>query len=175
MSKRLYEFSWASIGNIQAGRPNLGHSMSTTIYRLFQYTLRDILEQDFGTEESDKIFYKAGYLGGKSLCLQFIDKYDDLSEYFIKVQEIFQELGIGILRMEKAEMNNLTFTLTVAEDLDCSGLADIGHAVCSYDEGFIAGIFDSFSDTKFEVKEIGCWCSGDRTCRFEIKPNEVPA
>ena len=38
-------------------------------------------------------------------------------------------------------MDKLEFTLTVAEDLDCSGLPDLGHVVCTYDEGFISGLF----------------------------------
>ena len=72
--------------------------------------------------------------------------------------------------VEQADMNKLEFTLTVAEDLDCSGLPDLGHVVCTYDEGFISGLFKSFTGKSFEAKEVDCWCTGDRTCRFEVKP-----
>ena len=34
-------------------------------------------------------------------------------------------------------------------------------------EGFIAALLESFTGKKFTVKEIDCWCTGDRTCRFE--------
>ena len=70
----------------------------------------------------------------------------------------------------RADMDKLEFTLTVAEDLDCSGLPDLGHVVCTYDEGFISGLFKSFTGKSFEAKEVDCWCTGDRTCRFEVKP-----
>ncbi|HEX3001497.1 MAG TPA: 4-vinyl reductase, partial [Methanoregula sp.] len=53
-----------------------------------------------------------------------------------------------------------------SEDLDCSGLPDIGHAVCTYDEGFIAGLLEAFTGKQFKVVEVDCWCTGDRTCRF---------
>jgi len=35
-----------------------------------------------------------------------------------------------------------------------------------YDEGFIAGLLESFAGAPFKVKEVDCWCTGDRTCRF---------
>ncbi len=56
------------------------------------------------------------------------------------------------------------FTLTVAEDLDCSGLPMIDEEICVYDEGFIAGLLLAQTGVEFSVKEVDCWCSGDRVC-----------
>ena len=145
MENRLYAFDWKYIGDMELGRPNLGKTARLEIYRLFQYTLRDVLETEYGTEQSDRLLYKAGFLAGT-------------------------EMNVGILHVERADMDKLEFTLTVAEDLDCSGLPDLGHVVCTYDEGFISGLFKSFTGKSFEAKEVDCWCTGDRTCRFEVKP-----
>jgi predicted hydrocarbon binding protein len=38
--------------------------------------------------------------------------------------------------------------------------------VCTYDEGFIAGILERYTGKPFNVKEIDCWASGGRICRF---------
>ena len=65
-------------------------------------------------------------------------------------------------------MERLAFIVTVSEDLDCSGLPITGETVCDYDEGFIEGIFETYTGKKFQVKEIDCWSTGDRTCRFTI-------
>ena len=170
MQDRPYKFSWDFIGNIPEGRPNLGNTTRIEVYRLFQYTLRDVLEETYSTEESDRLLYKAGLLAGIKFCEKFIDKHDNLSKYISQVQQVLLDLNIGILRMERSNLDTAHFILTMAEDLDCSGLPDMDHAVCTYDEGFIAGIFQSYSGQEFEVKEIDCWCTGDRTCRFEIKP-----
>jgi len=75
-------------------------------------------------------------------------------------------LGIGILRVEKADIEKKELILTVSEDLDCSGLPELDYEICTYDEGFIAALLESFSGIKFIVKEVDCWCTGDRTCRF---------
>jgi predicted hydrocarbon binding protein len=78
-------------------------------------------------------------------------------------------MKIGILRVEKADLERMEFVLTVDEDLDCSGLPFEGETVCDYDEGFIAGVLDTYTGKKFDVKEIDCWASGGRTCRFAVK------
>jgi signal transduction histidine kinase len=73
---------------------------------------------------------------------------------------------VGVIRIEKADIELGEFVLTVSEDLDCSGLPELDYEICVYDEGFIAGLMESFTGKKFKVKEIDCWCTGDRTCRF---------
>jgi predicted hydrocarbon binding protein len=58
----------------------------------------------------------------------------------------------------------------VSEDLDCSGVPITGRPICSFDEGFIAGIFERFSGRPFEVREIACWATGAKLCRFTVRP-----
>lgn len=174
MTNRQYEFSWDFIGDIEEGRPNLGHDTRIEVYRLFQYTLRDVLEARYGTEETDRILYEAGFKAGIEFFRQTIERETnaklDLGSFIEHVKDRLLQFKIGILRIEQASEAELTFVLTVAEDLDCSGLPDMGHAVCTYDEGFIAGIFHRYSGKNFDVKEVDCWCTGDRTCRFRVQP-----
>jgi uncharacterized protein len=164
--KRKYAFSWDLIGDITMGRPNLGNQTRLEVYRLMQLTFRDILEQRYGTKEADTLFYQAGELSGREFYKHLMKPTDDLNEFIRQLHQLLIDLGIGILRVEKADMEKGELELTVSEDLDCSGLPDIDEVVCTYDEGFIAGLLESFTGTAFKVKEIDCWCTGDRTCRF---------
>ena len=41
------KFDWSMIGNIGEGRPNLGSTMDVSVYRLMQFTLRDVLIKKF--------------------------------------------------------------------------------------------------------------------------------
>jgi predicted hydrocarbon binding protein len=75
-------------------------------------------------------------------------------------------MGIGVLRVEEEDLAHGRLVLTVSEDLDCSGLPELSYEICTYDEGFISALLERFSGKKFKVKEIDCWCTGDRTCRF---------
>jgi len=163
-------FDWSMIGDVATGRPNLGPTMDVAVYRLMQFTLRDVIIQEFDTKTADRIYYKAGKLAGHEFCKQLIDTSKNFTEFISQVQESLSNLKIGILRVEHSDMDNMNFTLTVAEDLDCSGLPISDETICTYDEGFIAGILAQYSGKEFDVKEVDCWCSGDRVCRFDVKP-----
>jgi predicted hydrocarbon binding protein len=165
-TQRKYEFSWELLGNIAEGRPNLGPTTRLEVYRLMQFCFRDILEQDFGSTKADEFFYRAGYLAGGHFYDHAIGPTQDLGAFVKKLQDVLREMGIGVLRVEEADLENGRLVLTVSEDLDCSGLPELSYEVCTYDEGFIAALLERFSGKKFKVKEIDCWCTGDRTCRF---------
>ncbi len=163
-------FDWSMIGNIPEGRPNLGSTMDVAVYRLMQFTLRDVIIQEFDTATADRLYFKAGELAGRELFKNAITQKTDFGAFIKELQELLTTLKIGILRIEKADPEKLEFTLTVAEDLDCSGLPVSDETICTYDEGFISGLLESFTGKKFVVKEVDCWCSGDRVCRFDVRP-----
>ena len=164
-----YRFSWDLIGDIDAGRPNLGHNTRLEVYRLMEFTFRDVLERRLGTEETDRIFYTAGKLAGEQFYQHMLGPVDSFDAFLEKVQRALREMNIGILRVEEADLQRGLFTVTVSEDLDCSGLPELDYEICTYDEGFISGLLESFTGRPFRVKEIDCWCTGDRTCRFRAE------
>ena len=168
MAERKYQFNNNLIGNVKQGRPNLGVDVSVELYRLMQFTLRDALEQEVGCEKTDKIFYNAGMLAGKYFYERYIQKADSLEDFIQKTQLHLKEKGVGVLRIEEINLKDRTVILTVDEDLDCSGLPEIDYETCIYDEGFIAALFQCFTGEEWTAKEIDCWCTGARTCRFEV-------
>lgn len=165
-TNRKYAFSWDLLGNLQEGRPNLGPMTRLENYRLMQFCFRDVIEDEYGSVKADEIFYRAGYAAGGHFYDHAIGPMTDLGAFVKKLQDVLREMGIGVLRVEEEDLANGRLTLTVSEDLDCSGLPELGYEVCTYDEGFIAALLECFSGKKFKVKEIDCWCTGDRTCRF---------
>jgi uncharacterized protein len=164
-----FQFDWSHLGNIELGRPNLGDSTSVAVYRLMQYTLRDAAIKHTDVTTAAKIFFDAGYNSGKAVFENLIQPVSDLDELIQKTQSILKDLNIGILRLENSDLEQMVFTLTVAEDLDCSGLPLHDEAICTFDEGFIAGIFETFTGKKYKVRETDCWCTGDRVCRFKAE------
>ncbi|MBS1370520.1 MAG: 4-vinyl reductase [Lentisphaeria bacterium] len=163
------QFDWKMLGDIGDGRPNLGPTMSVAVYRLMQFTLRDVLIREYGVAEADRIFFESGKKAGEEFCRHILSGCDDFSDMTVKLQEALRELKIGILRFERAEPENGSFTITVAEDLDCSGLPVSDETICTYDEGFLSGILGVYYGKSFDVREVDCWCMGDRICRFEAK------
>jgi predicted hydrocarbon binding protein len=168
MCARKYKFSWDLLGDLSVGRPNLGNRTRVEIYRLMQFTFRDVLEIKFGSAAADEIFYEAGRVAGKEFYEHFLSGANDIGSLVRLMQDTSKEYGVGIFKVEKADDHAKNLVVTMSEDLDCSGLPEMDTEVCKYDEGFIAGIMETFTGKVYDVKEIDCWCTGDRTCRFSV-------
>lgn len=166
-------FNWYMIGNIEEGRPNMGPLMPVAVYRLMQFAMRDVLIRELGVAATDKIFYTAGRKAGHEFYRTQVGDCDTFDELVVKLTQLLKDLKIGILNIESANHQRGEYVLTIAEDLDCSGLPVTHESICVYDEGFLAAIFKDFTGQEHDVKEIDCWCTGEKICRFKaqiIKP-----
>ena len=163
-------FSWEQLGDIAVGRPNLGPQVPVTVYRLLQYSMRAAIREKWGEEAAARVLLEAGRLAGREFSAHLLDWTLPPGPFLAQLQQRLREWGMGLLRIERADFERLEFTLTVAEDLDCSGLPVTGETVCEFDEGFIAGIVGAYAGRRFSAREVDCWASGDRVCRFEVKP-----
>jgi len=159
-------FSWDLLGDIKTGRGSLGEEVPVIMYRLMQFTMRDILVKEYGREKADDLMRDAGRLAGVEFTRNELKTNNDFDGFMADLQQTLQSLKVGILRVEFVSANADEITLTVSEDLDCSGIPITNETVCSYDEGFIAGILAEYTNKDYMVQEIDCWADGDRTCRF---------
>ena len=165
----MESFEWSALGDVGMGRKNLGGEMPVAVYRLLQYTIKDELTHRYGKKDAEDILRDAGYRAGIAFAKNVLPKCDTFPEFVQNLQDVLKNMKIGVIRLEKSDLENLDFTLTVSEDLDCSGLPVTDETVCFYDEGFIAGILENFTGKAFDVKEIDCWGTGDTVCRFSAR------
>ena len=162
----INEFRWENLGDIKQGREDIGEEMPVLVYRLMQFTMLDILTKDFGVEKANSFFVRAGYLAGTEFAKNLLDLECDFNTFVSNLTNALVDNKIGILRMEAVDPDTGNIVLTIGQDLDCSGLPVTNETVCNYDEGFIAGILHAYTGKDYDVKEVDCWASGDRVCRF---------
>lgn len=160
-------FTWDSIGDVVDGRRNLGEDMPVYVYRLFQFTIKDVLAKRFGNQATVELFRQAGELAGREFASHLLNLELPLEQFISQLRTVLEESKIGILRVEKFDAETGDAVLTVGEDLDCSGLPVTGETVCNYDEGFLAGILKVYTKKDYVVTEVDCWATGSRVCRFE--------
>ena len=165
-----FMFDWSMLGDVDMGRTNLGPMTAVVAYRLLQFSLRDLLIREFGTVRTKEMFIRTGEIAGRQFYRNALTKKDTFDEFLADLKETLKALKIGILEIESADLEKLTFTLILAEDLDCSGLPNYNEEICTYDEGFIHGILSEHTGKLFIVTEVDCWCNGDNVCRFTVKP-----
>ena len=168
------KFTWESIGDVIDGRRNLGEDMPVFVYRLFQFTIKDVSAKRYGNEATVDIFRSAGELAGREFASHLLNLDLPFNEFIAHLQSVLEESKIGILRVEKFDLDTGEAVLTVGEDLDCSGLPITGETVCNYDEGFLAGVLKMYTKKEYIVTEVDCWATGSRVCRFEaaVKASE---
>ena len=115
------------------------------------------------------MFREAGRLSGLEFHNHYFAEVTDFNEYVRNLQTTLKTMGVGILRVEEVDVEKNSFIFTVSEDLECSGLLETDYEVCVYDEGFISGLMEGYTGEPYKTKEIDCWCTGDRTCRFAVE------
>jgi len=162
-------FSWEQLGDISEGRPNLGTEVPVVIYRCLEFSMYDVLCHRLGQETADNLMREAGFKAGVEFARHSLDLSLPLDAFLTSLTAKLLNLKMGILRVEMLDTLTGDFTLTIAEDLDCSGLPLTGEVVCKYDEGFLAAIFEVYTRHIYEVREIDCWASGYKVCRFAGK------
>jgi hypothetical protein len=60
-------FEWSMLGDLAEGRPNLGPTMHVAVYRLMQFTLRDLLIRDYGVEKTELAVLRGRQEGGRGI------------------------------------------------------------------------------------------------------------
>jgi len=125
------------------------------------------LNKGLGIEKTNDYMREAGFLAGTEFTRNVLDLSVDFDTFFASLQKAFLEFKIGILRVESFDEDTMEIVLTIAQDLDCSGLPISDETVCNYDEGFIAGSLQLYTGRTYLVREIDCWANGNRVCRFK--------
>lgn len=163
----LCDYLWEDAADIKESRGNLGEEMPVFVYRLFEYSMKSVLNQEYGKERSDDLFRKCGEKAGRQFAKNVLDLELPFDNFFAQLQETLKSSKIGVLRIEKFDPETGHTILTISEDVDCSGLPVIGETVCHYDEGFFAGILSEYTGKDYNVIEIDCWATGARVCRMD--------
>lgn len=167
-----HSFSWNNLGDIKTGRGALGESMPVLAYRMLEFSMNAILYTEYGPQRANTLFRKAGHLAGMEFAENALDLELPPDAFIEHLSKKLLELKIGRLVVEEFEPDSGDITITVADDLDCSGLTPTNEVVCNYDEGFLAGVLEVYTGHHYLVREIDCWASGDTLCRFKGQVTE---
>ena len=140
-----------------------------------EYAIREVLEERFGKEAQESVFREGGFRAGEYFAKNFLDITLSVNEFLAQLGRELEILKIGVLHIEELNQETGRFMMTVAEDADCSGLPVLGKTVCNYDEGFLSGVLTTYTGKAYKVREIDCWATGNRVCRFCAEVSERTA
>lgn len=165
-----YDLNLDKLGKIDFGRETLGNNMPVIIYRLFDFSLREVLALTYGEGEMEDIIRSAGKIAGRVFARELLNLSLPFEEFIKELVVKLLDMKIGILKAETLSSENGSVIFTISDDIECSGMQNCGKSVCKYDEGFIAGLLYEYTKKPYSVVEVDCWGTGAQLCRFEAKP-----
>ncbi|HCX65413.1 MAG TPA: hypothetical protein DHN33_09410 [Eubacteriaceae bacterium] len=133
-------------------RQELGDNIDLMYMRIIRLALRET----YGSKLSDSILYQAG----KNIAISAFD-IKDINDLVGKMNQLM----LGKTRIVQAQADLIIFEED--ECAVCSGVPELGEALCSFESGFIAGSLIKITKRDVVVQETKCWGLGDRVCRFE--------
>ena len=113
-----------------------------------------------GSHAADILWYSSG----KDLGTLLVDK--GLIKSVDDVTRVLLDQRIGIVDVVKESSNRTR--IHVYECMTCSGIPNIGKAVCHFEGGVIAGILTKLMGSEARAIETHCWGKGNRFCGFDI-------
>ena len=137
-------------------RPNLGGTVPVSLYRAIRLlSFRELL----GSELSSAMLNLAGQSVAEKLG---IDGLEDS-------MRAFSDLSMANTTLEEKSPDRISLIAT--DCATCSGMPNIGEAICSFEAGLLAGgLRNAFDGRRVTVVETNCWGLGDRVCRWEARP-----
>jgi len=86
-------------------------------------------------------------------------------ELYQELSDFWKKTGLGTMKVTEED------GLIVEECFDCCDMPEVGHTLCSLDEGILEGIIESALGKKVDVIEEECHGSGHEHCLFKIDFN----
>jgi len=157
------------IGDPAAGRPTLGDTAPIALFRALRLVgIKEGLDSLIG--DASTLVYTSGKSVGSNLGYAILAQTGkDLNKFFTAVINQVRNLGIGIMDILQADIDNGFIEIKVNECVTCAGSPNIGERVCHFEAGFISGILEAFVGKSVNVLETKCNCMGEEGCVFEAK------
>jgi serine phosphatase RsbU (regulator of sigma subunit)/predicted hydrocarbon binding protein len=133
-------------------RFTLGRRIDLVYYRIIRLIA---LRESLGSRLASKILYQAGYQVAQQINCTSYEQLQEILNQFMLGKTIIVEQREDFIVFEEDECAT------------CSGLPNIGEAVCDFESGFIAGSLRQITGKDVVVEETKCWGLGDKICRFE--------
>lgn len=96
---------------------------------------------------------------GRSIAENFSSQTEE--ELKEEIGEFWRSTGLGKVEISESY-------ITIKDCFDCGDMPEVGHTLCSLDEGMIEGIYEERLGKEVTVREVECFGTGERHCRFKI-------
>jgi len=114
---------------------------------------------------NDICFRQAGFLAGIEYARASLDLTVNFMTFVINMQKALLNMKVRCQRIEAFIPGTGGIVFTIEHEPERTSNITNENAYL-YDEGFIAGILQTYTGDEYDVREVDRWTDGDRVCRF---------
>ena len=102
-----------------SGRGNLGEDVPVFVYRMLEYSLKEILSETYGKDVQAELFRKAGFKAGTFFARKMLDTGLEFNAFVAQLQQKLQEMKIGVMRIEELDLERGRLLWASGAGRDC--------------------------------------------------------
>jgi predicted hydrocarbon binding protein len=155
----------SGVGDVYSGRKRLGPYVSLTHYRGLTIGFTHYMQDRLG-QMGDAILYTVGRLTAQTAMKDIMGELPDKETALHRIFDEIRANGIAIPELVSKTENR--FVVRLYENVTGAGVEPAGRAICHYQSGMLAGIFESLTDFRVLAQETSCWGLGHKFCEFQL-------
>ncbi len=163
------------LGDIIAGkedvdnRTTLGGTVPIRLFQALRLVGMGTSINDMVGEGANAMVYRSGQDLGLALGAALLPGADgNLDNYVDLVAGACKHLTIGIVHVEKVDLDNGKITIRVDECVSCAGIGGMQKPICNFEAGLVGGIVRAFVKVPVKAVETRCNAVGDSTCGIDL-------
>lgn len=152
-----------------SNRTVLGASVPIKLFQSLRIIGLGVAMEDMVGPGARALVYQAGQRLAEQIGTALAQKAaGDLQVYLGLVGDVCVALSIGMLVIEKLDLENNVGTVRLDECVSCAGLTGAKAPICHFETGMVAGFFRAFNGVNVKAIETRCHALGHDTCGIEL-------
>jgi len=127
------------------------------VYHMVLFSKIDENAQSEKFVPNNGYLHEAGLLAGIKFAKQNLDLNSDLIDFINALQKELQELKIGHFRIEAFDPGYGDIVITIGHEFERSEIPVKNNNLFIYDENFILGILETYTETRYETHDLDSW------------------
>ena len=163
------------LGDIIAGkeevenRVSLGGKVPIRLFQALRLVGMGTSINEMVGDGANAMVYRSGQDLGMALGGALAPKADgNLDNYVDLVAGACKHLSIGVVHVEKVDLDNGELSIRVDECVSCAGISGVQKPICNFEAGLVGGIVRAFVKVPVKAVETRCNAVGDSTCGIDL-------
>lgn len=164
------------LGDILAGkedvlnRAELGPRVPIRLFQALRLVGMGTAIESMVGDGSNALVYQSGSQLGRALGDALAPKAEgSLDNYVSLVHGACKHLSIGVVAVDKVDLDAGEIFVRVGECVSCAGITGAQRPICNFEAGLVGGLIRGFTKGPVKALETKCNAVGDAFCGVDVR------